>query len=209
VTDRDQDGVPDSVDACPDQKGLARYNGCPIPDTDGDGINDEEDKCPNVAGVARYQGCPVPDRDGDGVNDEEDKCPDLAGDPANHGCPIVKEEVRKRVNYAAQHIYFASASYVLLRKSFAGLDEIAGLMKSDTAMKLYVDGYTDNTGTPEKNHILSDHRAGAVKAWLLSKGIAPGRITAIGHGEENPVADNKTTTGRAKNRRVEMKLDYQ
>jgi len=236
VTDRDRDGVPDSVDACPDiagpaelhgcadtdgdgiadkddkcpnQKGVAKYNGCPIPDSDGDGINDEEDKCPNLAGVARYQGCPVPDRDGDGVNDEEDKCPDLAGDPANHGCPFVKVEVRERLNYAARHIYFATASYVLLRKSFAGLDEIASLMKSDSALKLYVDGYTDNTGTPEHNRILSDHRAGAVKAWLLSKGIAAARITATGRGEENPVADNKTPSGREKNRRVEMKLDYQ
>jgi hypothetical protein len=54
--------------------GLAKYEGCPIPDTDKDAINDEEDKCPTVAGVARYNGCPVPDTDGDGVNDEEDKC---------------------------------------------------------------------------------------------------------------------------------------
>lgn len=236
VTDRDNDGVPDSVDACPDvaglpalhgcpdsdgdgiadkddkcpnQKGVAKYNGCPIPDTDGDGINDEEDKCPTVAGVAKYQGCPIPDRDGDGVNDEEDKCPDLAGDPANHGCPVIKEEVRKRVNYAAQHIYFATASSILLKKSFVGLDEIAGLMKSDPALKLYVDGYTDNTGKPEKNVVLSDRRAGSVKAYLLSKGVAADRITSTGHGAENPVADNKTAAGRAKNRRVEMKLDYQ
>lgn len=236
VTDRDKDGVPDSVDACPDvaglvelkgcpdsdgdgiadkddkcpnQKGVAKYNGCPIPDSDGDGINDEEDKCPQKAGVARYQGCPVPDRDGDGVNDEEDKCPDLAGDAANHGCPMVKEEVRKRVNYAAQHVYFATASFVLLRKSFTGLDEIAGLLQGDAALKLYVDGYTDNTGKPEKNVVLSERRAGSVKAYLLSKGIATERIVSAGHGQDNPVADNKTAAGRAQNRRVEMKLDYQ
>lgn len=235
ITDRDKDGVPDSVDACPDiagpaelhgcpdsdgdgipdkddkcpnQKGVAKYNGCPIPDSDGDGINDEQDKCPQVAGVARYQGCPVPDRDGDGVNDEEDKCPDLAGDAANHGCPIVKEEVRKRVSYAGQHIFFATASYTLLRKSFAGLDAIASLMNSDPALKLYIDGYTDNTGRPEKNQALSDHRAGAVKTYLLSKNIAAERIISAGHGSSDPIADNKTAAGRAKNRRVELKLDY-
>ena len=236
VTDRDKDGVPDSVDACPDvaglpalngcpdsdgdgiadkddkcphQKGIAKYNGCPIPDSDGDGINDEEDKCPQVAGVAKYNGCPIPDRDGDGVNDEEDKCPDLAGDPANHGCPVVKEEVLKRVSYAAQHIYFVTASYVLLKKSFVGLDEIAALMKSDPALKLYVDGYTDNTGKPEKNQVLSDKRAGEVKKYLLSKGVEDSRVVSTGHGQDNPVADNKTAAGRSKNRRVEMKLDYQ
>jgi OOP family OmpA-OmpF porin len=207
--DSDGDGIPDKDDKCPNQKGVAKYNGCPIPDSDGDGINDEEDKCPTVAGVARYQGCPIPDRDGDGVNDEEDKCPDLAGDPANHGCPLVKEEVRKRVTYAAQHVFFATASYVLLKKSFVGLDEIAALMNTDHDLKLYIDGYTDNTGKPEKNQVLSDQRAGSVKAYFIKKGIAGERIQSMGHGQENPVADNKTAAGRAKNRRVEMKLDYQ
>ena len=236
VTDRDKDGVPDSVDACPDvagpvelhgcpdtdgdgiadkddkcpnQKGLARYNGCPIPDSDGDGINDEEDKCPQVAGVAKYQGCPIPDRDGDGVNDEEDKCPDIAGDPANHGCPIVKEEVKKRVEFAAHHIFFATAKFVLLKKSFAGLDQIAGEMQKDAGLRLYVDGYTDNTGKPEKNQVLSENRAGAVKKYLAGKGVAEDRILSVGHGDSNPIADNKTPAGRAQNRRVELKLDYQ
>jgi OOP family OmpA-OmpF porin len=236
VIDRDNDGVPDSVDECPDTpgpaslhgcpdtdgdgiadkddkcptvKGVAKYNGCPIPDTDGDGINDEEDKCPNVKGVAKYNGCPIPDRDGDGVNDEEDRCPDVAGDPANHGCPIVNQEVRKRVDYAAQHIFFGTASFVLLKKSFIGLDEIAGLMATDPALKLYVDGYTDNTGRPDKNQVLSEHRAAAVKTYFTGKGIAESRIVSTGHGDADPVADNKTATGRAKNRRVVMKLDYQ
>jgi len=79
--DRDGDGIADIDDKCPDVKGLARYQGCPIPDTDKDGINDEEDKCPTVPGVARYQGCPIPDTDGDGVNDEEDKCINEADRP--------------------------------------------------------------------------------------------------------------------------------
>jgi len=188
---------------------VARYNGCPIPDSDHDGINDEEDKCPTVAGVAKYQGCPIPDRDGDGVNDEEDKCPDIAGDPANHGCPIVKEEVKKRVEFAAHHIFFATAKFVLLKKSFTGLDQIAGEMQKDAGLRLYVDGYTDNTGKPEKNQVLSENRAGAVKKYLIGKGVAENRILSAGHGDSNPIADNKTAAGRAQNRRVELKLDYQ
>jgi outer membrane protein OmpA-like peptidoglycan-associated protein len=67
--------------------GVARYNGCPIPDSDGDGINDEEDSCATVAGVQRYRGCPIPDTDGDSVNDEEDSCKDVAGLRKFNGCP--------------------------------------------------------------------------------------------------------------------------
>ena len=207
--DTDGDGIADKDDKCPNQKGIPKYNGCPIPDSDGDGINDEEDKCPQVAGVAKYQGCPIPDRDGDGVNDEEDKCPDIAGERTNHGCPIVKEEVRKRADYAAQHIYFATASSVLLKKSFVGLDEMAALLKNDPGLKLYVDGYTDNTGKPDKNQVLSENRAGSVKKYLAGKGIEESRIVSTGHGASDPVADNKTATGRARNRRVVLKLDYQ
>lgn len=206
--DTDGDGVPDKDDKCPSVAGTAKYQGCPIPDTDGDGINDEEDKCPTVAGTAKYQGCPIPDRDGDGVNDEEDKCPDLAGDRANNGCPIVKEEVVKRATYAASHIYFATASYTLLKKSNKGLDDVVNILKADPALHLSVDGYTDNTGKAESNVVLSQRRADAVKKYLVSKGVGEERIVSTGHGQMNPVADNKTAAGRARNRRVELKLDY-
>jgi outer membrane protein OmpA-like peptidoglycan-associated protein len=86
--DRDGDGIADKDDKCPDVAGLAKYQGCPIPDTDKDGINDEEDKCPTVAGLAKYQGCPIPDTDKDGINDEEDKCPTIPGVVKYQGCPI-------------------------------------------------------------------------------------------------------------------------
>jgi outer membrane protein OmpA-like peptidoglycan-associated protein len=86
--DSDGDGVIDPKDKCPTVVGLARYDGCPIPDTDGDGINDEEDKCPSVAGLAKYGGCPIPDTDKDGINDEQDKCPTVAGLAKYGGCPI-------------------------------------------------------------------------------------------------------------------------
>lgn len=207
--DTDGDGIADKDDKCPNQKGLAKYNGCPIPDSDGDGFNDEEDKCPNKAGVAKYNGCPIPDRDGDGVDDEKDKCPDAAGEASNNGCPVIKEEVRKRVDYAAQHIYFVTSSAVLLKKSFKGLDDIVDLLKMDPALKLYVDGYTDNTGKPEKNQILSEKRAGSVKKYVVGKGVGENRIVSVGHGAADPVADNKTAAGRSRNRRVVLKLDYQ
>ena len=206
--DRDGDGIPDPEDKCPDVAGLARYQGCPIPDTDGDGINDEVDKCPNEKGVARYDGCPVPDRDKDGVNDEEDKCPDLPGPVSNQGCPEVKEEIKKRIDVAAKNIFFATGSYQLLAKSHKSLDDVVKLLSEDPNLKLDVEGHTDNTGKADKNLTLSEKRAQAVHDYLVKKGVSDDRINAAGYGQDRPVADNKTTTGRAKNRRVELKLHY-
>ncbi|MCO5240990.1 MAG: OmpA family protein [Chitinophagaceae bacterium] len=207
--DTDGDGIPDKDDKCPNVKGLERYQGCPIPDTDGDGINDEEDKCPNVAGVAKYQGCPIPDTDGDGVNDEEDKCPALAGPASNQGCPEIKEEVKKRIDVAAKNVFFATGSSKLLQKSFKSLNEVAKILNEDPNLKLDVEGHTDNTGKPDKNQILSEQRAQSVVDYLTTKaGIDPSRLVSAGFGQDQPVADNKTVAGRAQNRRVDLKLHY-
>jgi outer membrane protein OmpA-like peptidoglycan-associated protein len=99
--DRDNDGVPDDKDACPDVAGVKtddpKTNGCPPPkpgDRDGDGVTDDEDACPDVAGVRtsdpKTNGCP-PDRDHDGIPDDKDACPDVPGvksdDPKRNGCP--------------------------------------------------------------------------------------------------------------------------
>lgn len=204
--DADGDGIADEEDKCPSVPGLAKYFGCPIPDTDADGINDEEDKCLTVKGVQKYFGCPIPDTDGDGVNDEEDKCPANAGPASNMGCPIIDKSVKEKINMAAQRIFFATGSAKLLPQSFKALDAVSDILKTDETLQLSIDGYTDNTGMPEKNRILSEQRAAAVKAYFSGKGIAESRLTSAGHGPESPVADNKTISGRAKNRRVELNV---
>src|SRR5690606_31003841 len=208
VPDTDKDGLNDEEDKCPNEAGLARYQGCPIPDTDKDGINDEEDKCPTEAGQARYNGCPVVDTDNDGVNDEDDKCPTVPGKPENQGCHESKSYVVKAVDFAASNIYFSTGKYVLLNKSFKGLDEVAKIMKDDPAMKIAIDGHTDNVGSDATNQRLSERRANAVKAYLVKKGVSEDRITATGYGETKPIADNKTAAGRQQNRRVELTLSY-
>lgn len=202
--DRDGDGIADADDKCPDAAGIAKYQGCPIPDTDGDGINDESDKCPTVAGTAKYEGCPVPDTDGDGVNDELDKCPTRAGAASNEGCPVIAKEVIEKVNFAAKNVFFATGSYKLLAKSNKSLDEVVALLKADESLMIDIDGHTDAQGSEESNQVLSDNRAGAVKNYLVSKGIAETRLKSAGYGELKPVADNATSAGRAKNRRTEM-----
>lgn len=208
VPDSDNDGVNDEQDKCPQVAGAAQYDGCPIPDSDLDGINDEEDKCKDQYGTARYQGCPVPDSDNDGVNDEKDKCPQVPGTAENAGCPALREEVVKRVEYAAKNIYFNTGSAKLLSKSYAALNEVVKVLQEDTHLKLSVEGHTDNVGKDEFNQTLSNNRAQSVKDYLVSKGINEARISSQGFGETQPVADNNTEAGRARNRRVVLKVNY-
>ncbi|MBZ5856729.1 OmpA family protein [Flavihumibacter profundi] len=200
--DSDGDGIADKEDKCPTVPGIARYQGCPIPDTDNDGINDEEDKCIDVAGLARYQGCPIPDRDNDGVNDEEDKCPDVAGPIDNGGCP--KLETAK---FNAAAVQFVLGSAKLTPAAKKTLDEGANILNVQyPQLKVEVAGHTDNTGSVEFNRKLSEKRAQSVINYLVSRGVSADRLTAVGYGQDQPIAENNTSAGRTKNRRVEFKV---
>ncbi|HLP35629.1 OmpA family protein [Lacibacter sp.] len=202
--DTDADGITDKDDQCPNDKGT--LNGCP--DSDNDGVADKDDKCKDVAGLARYNGCLIPDTDNDGVNDEEDKCPNEAGITANSGCPEIKQEIKQKIEFAAKNILFQFASDVLLKSSFASLNEVAKVLQENPSLKLNIEAHADNAGTPERNMMWSERRAKAVADYFISKGIAAERITYKGYGDTKPIADNKTAKGRALNRRVEMKVDY-
>jgi outer membrane protein OmpA-like peptidoglycan-associated protein len=207
IPDSDGDGINDEMDKCPNQAGLAKYDGCPIPDSDGDGINDELDKCPNQAGLAKYDGCPAPDRDGDGITDDEDDCPDVAGTSANDGCPELPANVSKTIGSAAMNIGFGSRNATLTSRSYASLDQIVTLMKETPGMDIEIGAHTDNVGDDDANEELSEARADAVKAYLVSKGIDEDRIDAEGYGEDRPIADNNTASGRARNNRIEIRID--
>jgi outer membrane protein OmpA-like peptidoglycan-associated protein len=208
VPDTDGDGINDEMDKCPNQAGTAKYNGCPIPDTDGDGINDEEDKCPNQAGTADRSGCPVTDKDNDGISDDVDKCPDVAGIASNNGCPEVPANVTKSLMASAQNISFGATNAKLTTKSNTSLNQVITLLNENPTLKLRIEGHTDNAGDDDANMTLSQDRAAAVKAYLVSKGISEDRITTEGFGETMPIADNTTASGRMKNRRIEIKVDY-
>jgi outer membrane protein OmpA-like peptidoglycan-associated protein len=107
---------------------------------------------------------------------------------------------------AAENIFFETGKWTLLAKSFPKLNDVVSILKDNPSFKVQIDGHTDYVGTDEYNQTLSDHRAAAVKAFFVSKGIAENRLSSAGYGESRPVADNKTSAGRSKNRRVEMTL---
>lgn len=204
--DTDKDGITDDKDKCVTVPGIAKYEGCPIPDTDKDAINDEEDKCPTVPGLARYNGCPIPDTDGDGVNDEDDKCVNEPGLKENNGCPEIKKEIIQKVEYAARRIQFTFAKSDLLPASEKVLDEIADLLAKEPDLKVDIEGHTSNDGNFNANMKLSNERASAVKNYLISKGVDPSRLTSQGFGPSKPLNQGKTEQERALNRRVELKL---
>lgn len=87
VKDKDNDGVIDKLDRCPDVSGPVENDGCPWEDTDNDGVLDKDDECPNENGASENRGCPWDDADGDSVLDNVDDCQDVAGPVENKGCP--------------------------------------------------------------------------------------------------------------------------
>jgi len=202
--DADGDGVPDKVDNCPNEAGSAELGGCP--DRDGDGVVDKMDGCPDLAGPADKQGCP--DSDGDGVADNVDRCPDVPGVASMRGCPELKEETKKLFEKALTGIQFESGKSVIKKSSYGILDDVADVMKNNAAYNLEIHGHTDSQGDDAMNMKLSEDRAAAVKKYLEDKGVEDARIKSFGHGEEMPIADNGTSAGRAKNRRVEFKVEF-
>jgi outer membrane protein OmpA-like peptidoglycan-associated protein len=86
----------------------------------------------------------------------------------------------------------------------AELDKLAEILKKYPNAKVKLSGHTDNTGSSARNDVLSQERADAVKTYLSERGVKSGQITATGYGSKQPVAENTTAEGRAKNRRVEI-----
>ncbi len=113
--------------------------------------------------------------------------------------PITRKIVLRGINFA-----FNSSN--ISAESAPVLDEAVNQLASNTDVGLLVVGHTDAIGSAEYNQKLSVLRAEAVFRYLVNRGIAPERMTVSGMGESNPVADNETEQGRARNRRVELKV---
>jgi len=180
-------------------------------DRDQDGVADRDDDCPDdvedADGFADEDGCPEPDNDRDGVADEDDECPDQPEETGGDGdgCPdrtYVKIEEGKI--YIFGKVQFRSGSTELSPKSEPLLDQVAVALQAQPDVKVRVEGHTDDTGPPATNQELSEKRAEAVREALVKRGVSGDRLQAHGYGETQPRAPNRTAAGRAKNRRVEF-----
>lgn len=119
---------------------------------------------------------------------------------------IPLQPIELNANIVLKNIFFETNQYSLKTESAAELDILVQLLNENPALKIQINGHTDNIGKPADNLALSNNRAKSVVGYLTSKGIAPGRLTFKGFGATKPVADNNTEEGRAQNRRTELQV---
>lgn len=116
----------------------------------------------------------------------------------------VKNDTRGTVITLSGGVLFATNKAEILPGAQAQLNQVADALKAQAEQTITIEGHTDNTGTDAVNRDLSARRAAAVRDYLIVRGVAPGAIKILGSGSSRPIADNKTTEGRAMNRRVEI-----
>ncbi|RON20060.1 hypothetical protein BK660_13390 [Pseudomonas brassicacearum] len=157
------------------------------------------------------------DEDGDGVFDRRDRCPDT---PANtpvehHGCPLPQYPASVKPAEPEEVITLSDAGDVLFAFNKSDLtpsaqNQLTALMpklQSADVVSIKVVGHTDSVGSDAYNQMLSERRATSVAAYLMNQGLDPNKLTSEGKGESQPIADNETDEGRAKNRRVELHIN--
>lgn len=115
---------------------------------------------------------------------------------------VALQPIGKGQSVTLKNVFFDTDKYDLKPESYSELSKLVSFLNSNPAMSIEIGGHTDNTGDKIKNQVLSENRAKAVMDYLISKKIAPSRLTSKGYGDTKPVADNKTTEGKAANRRT-------
>lgn len=188
------------------------------PDPDGDGIPSSLDQCPHRSeDFDQFQdkdGCPDLDNDKDGIVDTKDQCPlkpeTINGIRDEDGCPdkgqskILLTKGRIKIS---EKVYFNSGSDKLKKRSFGILRQLASFLKANWQIQaVRIEGYTDSRGDKEMNVDLSERRARRVMAFLVEQGVKVRILKARGYGPKFPIATNRTSKGRALNRRVTFKV---
>jgi outer membrane protein OmpA-like peptidoglycan-associated protein len=211
--DQDGDGLPDAKDLCPteaeDGNPPDPKDGCPNLDLDNDRIIIPVDLCPTLPGVPP-DGCPPKDSDADGIYDPSDRCPREPETKNNFldydGCPDELPPQVKKFTGVIKGILFASGKAKIRATSFPLLDDSVRVLQQFPDLRIRISGHTDNTGKASRNQKLSEDRAAAVKAYMVSRGVDESRIQTRGAGPDEPIADNRSSLGRTQNRRIEFEL---
>lgn len=173
-------------------------------DSDNDGVSDANDRCPNTPQGTKVDatGCALKvdgDDDRDGVANSKDACPrSAAGEVVgSDGCKV-------NVVIELQGVYFDTDKSTLKPESIAILDSAVKTLGTHGTILVEVAGHTDSTASESYNQRLSERRAKVVYDYLVGKGISANRMTWKGYGEMQPIADNDTEEGKARNRRTEL-----
>jgi OOP family OmpA-OmpF porin len=202
--DTDGDRVPDYRDECPNTMTGAPVDarGCTL-DSDMDGVLTGDDRCPGSrpnAVVDRY-GCELRDDDNDNVTNNIDQCPNTrrGANVDQYGC-----EIREVISLPG--VNFQSGSDLLVSGAERLVQEAAETLKMNPGWLIEVAGHTDSVGNEVANQGLSDRRAKTVYDFLIKYGVEEERLTFRGYGETSPIASNDTASGRAMNRRVELRV---
>ena len=128
-------------------------------------------------------------------------------DKPNHNVNLTLRYQRYRgagaPRFVLDGVYFDSGNAKLRPESLPRLDSVVEYMTHKKSARIEISGHTDNVGNPKGNKDLSERRAQVCRDYLVSKGIDAARVTAVGNGEERPIASNDTEEGRQKNRRIE------
>ena len=118
----------------------------------------------------------------------------------------VRQERDRLIATMSNSLLFDVDSAIIKTGALDGLTQVADVLNRYPETTIIVKGYTDSTGTEAYNQELSERRANSVRNFLISKAVDPTRVTAIGFGEQFPIAGNDTEAGRQQNRRVELEI---
>lgn len=213
AVDSDGDRVPDTVDRCPGTPSgvTVGTNGCGL-DTDLDGVFDYLDRCAAtpVGFPVDLKGCAL-DSDHDGVPDGRDQCPDTESAVRidSFGCPPPKVDDRAQAEPATLElqVLFQSGKSVLGDNNDQEFQRGVEFIRNHPHSKVIVEGHTDSVGPARYNQLLAEKRAKVVRRALASRlGNRAPAMQVLGVGEADPVADNSSQEGRARNRRVVIRL---
>ena len=125
---------------------------------------------------------------------------------STYNIDIPLQPIEANATIVLKNIFFDVNKYNLRTESQIELNSIVGLMKDNPAVTIQINGHTDNAGRPADNLKLSNDRAQAVVTYLVSQGVSAKRLSYKGFGDTQPVTDNKTEEGKARNRRTELKV---